>query len=142
MPAGYRSRSQYLSLARFCQDLIASLFDYLDGRAGAALRQQLTEALQSLEAVKTGNLYQFGQKRLAAFGTYEQLQTLAVWSEAEADEAILLLRRLLQDHPNDRAQDARQLIGLFSKLRAKALWNFEQSPPALPIGASEPAPAR
>jgi len=142
MPAGYRSRSQYLSLARFCQDLIASLFEYLDGHSGRALRRQLTDALRSLEVVKTGNLYQFGQKRLAAFGTYEQLQTLAVWSDTEVDDAVRLLRRLLEDHPNDRDQDARELIGLFSRLRAKALWNFEQSPPAVTIVAREAAPAR
>jgi len=131
MPAGYRSRSQYLSLAHFSHDLIASLFDYIDSKQpSAALSQRLDEALQSLEDVKSGNLYKFGQKRSAALSTSEQVRTLdEIWSDTQIDEAIALIKRLKPEQQKHRKTDAQKLIKLFSKLRAKALWNFEQSVP-------------
>jgi hypothetical protein len=144
MPASYRSRSQYLSLAHFSHDLIASLFDYIDSKElNAAFSQRLTDALQSLEDVREGDLYKFGQKRSAALGTSEQVRTLnEIWDEKEIDQAIALIRRLKDEPQKHRKVDAQKLIKLFSRLRAKALWNFEQSVPRPPAELKEPVLAR
>jgi len=131
MPAGYRSRSQYLALARFCQDLIESLYAYVEGHLGPSLALNLENAARSLEAVKSGDLYRFGQKKAAAFGSSEQVRTLAeIWSDTEMAEALDLIRHLLEGPHLGRKADARLLIKLFSRLRDKALWNFEQTVPA------------
>jgi hypothetical protein len=144
MPAGYRSRSQYLSLAHFSHELVASLFDYIDSKQpSASFSQQLADALQSLEDVKNGDLYKFGQKRSAALSTSEQVRTLnEIWSEPDIDQAIALIGRLRDQPQQHRKADAKKLIKLFSRLRAKALWNFEQSVPRPPAEVREPAPAR
>jgi len=146
MPASYRSRSQYLSLAHFSHDLIASLFDYIDAKQpNAEFSRRLADALQSLEDVKKGDLYKFGQrqKRSAALSTSEQVRTLnEIWSEPEIEHAIDLIRRLKGEPQKHRTADAQKLINLFSRLRAKALWNFEQSVPRPPAELREPIPAR
>jgi len=143
VPASYRSRSQHLSLAHFSHDLIERLFEYIDGKhQSLELSHQLAEALQSLEDVKAGDLYKFGLKRSAAIGTSEQVRTLEeIWSGPEIDKVIGLIKRLKDEPLKHRPADARKLIELFSKLRAKALWNFEQSV-RRPVDLREPIHAR
>jgi hypothetical protein len=129
MGSGFRSRTQYLSLARFSHELIVSLYDLLDGNSNGDLKRQLKEAIEALKAVREGDLYRFGQRRAAAFGTVEQVQTLnTIWSKADIHNAIRLMDGLLSESARPhRADSAQQLIDLLSKLRTKALWNFEQT---------------
>jgi hypothetical protein len=130
-------------LARFCQALIESLFEYLDQPRGAgladSLKQQLDEAAQSLDQVIQGDLYQFGKRKAAAFSTYSEVRTLVevLGPEAEIKKAVALIRSTLKGGSGQRVR-ARQLIDLFSKLRAKALWDFQQTvAPEDPIESRE-----
>jgi hypothetical protein len=137
MPANLQSRTQYLVLAEFCQSIISSLFDYLDG---APLPTDiLREARAALEAVKSGDPYKFGQRTAAALGSYEQVRTLEeVWIEPQLDDALKLTSDLLSDDvADDRAAKAGRIIELFSKLQGKALWNFEQPKQTAPPDVGE-----
>ena len=140
MPTDLQSRMQYLALAEFCQQVIASLWDYLDGTAPLP-EPILSGALLKLQAVKSGDSYKFGQKPAAALGSYEQVRTLeeVFRTPEQFDDAIKLTAKLLStEAPNDaRRQRARTVIELFSKLQKKALWNFEQPKQTAPPDLGE-----
>jgi hypothetical protein len=130
MPTDLQSRTQYLALAEFCQPVIGSLSDYIEGTA-----QLRTDVLQSaqraLQIVKEGDRYSFGRSTAAALGSYEQVRTLEeAWREPEElAEVINLTSDLLNNSGlvgEEQTVKARRLINLFSKLQAKALWNLEQ----------------
>ena len=137
MPADLQSRTQYLVLAEFCQSIISSLCDYLDGTPLPT--DILRDARAALEAVKSGDPYKFGQRTAAALGSYEQVRTLEeVWTEPQLDDALKLTSDLLSDDgPGDRAAKAGRIIELFSKLQGKALWNFEQPKQTAPPDVGE-----
>jgi hypothetical protein len=136
MPTDLQNRTQYLALAEFCQSIISSLFDYADGKAALPVGE-LERAKTALESVKSGDPYKFGQRAAAALGSYEQLRTLEeVWRPQQIDDALGLTLGLLRSKDGAEAEvtaKAQKLIELFSKLQARALWNFEQpkrtSPP-------------
>jgi hypothetical protein len=145
--ARYRSQTEYLGLARFCQRLIESLFEYLDEPGKAAtindsLREQLVAASSSLEKVTQGDLYQFGQRKAVAFNSYSQVRTLVevLGSDDEITKAVGVIRQMLEGQSGQRAR-AKQLIDLFSRLRAKALWDFEQTQSENSVESSELSPA-
>lgn len=127
MPTEFQSRAQFLALARFCQDVISSLYDYL---AGAELnRKALDQVLGALESVESGDPYRFGRPSATALNSYEQLRTLEqVWKKDQITEAVRLTKALSTGNLKDEAkkQDAKALLELFSRLQTKALWNFEQ----------------
>ena len=128
MPAGIQSRTQFLILAEFCQKVISSLLDYINGRK-ALERSTLQEALEALTSVQSGNSYRFGQRSAAALSSYEEVRTLEeAWTPQQIGDAIRLTKELLTDTEEDPAkrQKAGELLTLFSKLQTKALWNFEQ----------------
>jgi hypothetical protein len=136
MPTDLQSRTQYLALAEFCQSIISSLSDYVDGTEELPA-DRLELAKTALQSVKSGDPYKFGQRAAAALGSYEQVRTLEeVWKPQQIDDALDLTLELL--HIGGRNQTsapakAQKLIELFFKLQARALWNFEQpkrtSPP-------------
>jgi hypothetical protein len=128
MPTDLQSRTQYLALAEFCQPVIGSLSEYVEGTA--ELREDvLLKAQQALQLVKDGDRYSFGRSTAAALGSYEQVRTLEeAWRE-EFDEVINLTSSLLHNsglQEEEKAAKAARLRNLFSRLQAKALWNFEQ----------------
>jgi hypothetical protein len=125
----YGSRLQYLRLAQFSHRLIDLLYRYLDRESTEGLKENLQRAVGALDALKRGDLYRFGHHRAAAFSSYEQVHTANVWSEGDLDEAIALMKRII-DEPAERRMGKRhieRLIGLLGQLRARALWNFEQN---------------
>jgi hypothetical protein len=129
MPTDLQSRTQYLALAEFCQSIISSLSDYVDGTAKLPA-DVLQKALEALQSVESGDPYRFGQRPAAALGSYEQVRTLEeVWKTPEqVGEVVTLTSSLLNNCANEdeRMVKAKTLIGRFSRLQAKALWNFEQ----------------
>jgi hypothetical protein len=136
MPTDLQSRTQYLALAEFCQSIISSLSDYVDGKEDLPTAE-LERAKTALESVKSGDPYKFGQRAAAALGSYEQVRTLEeVWKPQQIDDALGLTLGLLHVGGSTQAgatAQAQKLIDLFLKLQARALWNFEQpkrtSPP-------------
>jgi hypothetical protein len=138
MPTDFQSRTQYLVLAEFCQKIISSLWGYVDG--ASLPRQILQDASRALEAVRSGNSYKFGQRPVAALGSYEQVRTLAeVWNTQQVGDVLSLTAELLDP---DATEDltkvrAKEVIKLFSKLQMKALWNFEQPKQTAPPDAGE-----
>jgi hypothetical protein len=128
MPTDLQSRTQYLALAEFCQSIISSLSDYADGREDLPAAE-LERARTALESVKSGDPYKFGQRAAAALGSYEQVRTLEeVWKPQQIDDALGLTLELLDIGGGTQAgatAQAQKLIGLFFKLQARALWNFE-----------------
>src|SRR5579862_1515676 len=128
MPAGIQSRTQFLILAEFCQEVISSLLDYING-TNKLHASTLTKVLRALRSVQSGDPYSFAQRSAAAFSSYEQIRTLEeALSKQEIDEAVKLTRELLAAARADRRKraTAKKLITLFSRLQTKALWNFEQ----------------
>jgi hypothetical protein len=128
MPASIQSRTQFLVLAEFCQKVISSLLDYINGRKPLQL-STLDEALKALKSVEPGDSYRFGQRSAAALSSYEEVRTLEeAWTQQQITDAIKLTTELLQDNEGDDAKrgKAGKLLALFSKLQTKALWNFEQ----------------
>jgi len=138
MPASLQSRTQYLALAEFCQNVIAGLMDFTDGTAAAPsslLRPKLREALQSLDAISSGQLHALARAGASPFGTFEQVRTLQeVWDDAELRKGARLIRRLLAPGPArvPNVRSAEELIELFSRLQTRALWNFRQPRQPLP----------
>jgi len=128
MPAGLQSRTQFLILAEFCQKVISSLLDYING--GKQLqRDALEEALEALKSVQSRDSYRFGQRSAAVLSSYEEVRTLEeAWTSDQITDAIRLTSELLQDTDGDdtKRTKAGELLALFSKLQIKALWNFEQ----------------
>jgi hypothetical protein len=137
MPTDLQGRSQYLVLAEFCQELIDSVSDYLEGKAELP-RKTLERAVEALQAVKKGDLYRFGQRPAAALGSFEQMRTLkqVFNSPTQVDGALAVISALLTETPEDHA-NAQAVIELFAKLQTKALWNFEQPTPAAAPDISE-----
>ncbi len=128
MPAGIQSRTQFLVLAEFCQKVISSLLDYINGR-DQLQRNILQEALGALKSVQSGDPYHFGQRSAAALSSYEEVRTLEeAWKQEQIDDAVRLTTELLTEPEHDPSKNAkaRELLALFSKLQTKALWNFEQ----------------
>jgi len=139
MPTDFQSRTQYLVLAEFCQQIISSLWDHVDGAASLP-KPVLQEASRALEAVRSGDSYRFGQRPVAALGSYEQVRTLAeVWNAHQVDEVLSLTAKLLDpDATGDATKvGAKRVIELFLKLQTKALWNFEQPKQTAPPDAGE-----
>jgi hypothetical protein len=138
MPTDLQSRSQYLVLAEFCQELINSLSNYASGSVGLP-RDILQSAFEALQSVKKGDLFRFGQKPAAALGSYEQMRTLeqVLRSHGQVDNALELISSLLREKTAQDPAKAKEIIGLFTKLQTKALWNFEQPTPAAAPDISE-----
>jgi len=130
MPTDLQSRTQYLALAEFCQPVIGSLSDYVEGTA--PLREDALRGAQiALQFVKEGAPYSFGGRTAAALGNYDQVRTLEeAWRDPEDFADVIKLTSDLLNNSDllkdDRTAKARRLINLFLKLQAKALWNFEQ----------------
>lgn len=139
MPADLQSRTQYLALAEFCQDIISSLSDYIDG--GSLPIGTLQNALEALQSFKSGDPYKFGQRPAAALGTYEQVRTIEeVWRTGQVETAVNLIAELLSatsDAESERVTKSRKVIELFLKLQTKALWNFEQPKQTAPPDIGE-----
>ena len=74
MPAGIQSRTQFLVLAEFCQRVISSLLDYINGKQ--LQNKTLDGALEALKSVQSGDSYRFGQRSAAALSSYEEVRTL------------------------------------------------------------------
>jgi len=128
MAASIQSRTQFLILAEFCQNVISVLLDYING-TGELQTSTLKKVLRALKSVQLGDPYTFGQRSAAALSSYEQVSTLAeAWSDQEIAEAVKLTKELLSTTFMVRRKPAtaRKLLDLFSKLQTKALWNFEQ----------------
>jgi hypothetical protein len=132
MPAGVQSRTKFLVLAEFCQKVISSLLGYLSG-ANQLSGSTMAEALRALRSVQSGDSYRFGQRSSAALSSYEEVRTLEeAWTPQQIDDAIRFTAELLEDIEGHHAkrEKAEELLALFSRLQAKALWNFEQPRPA------------
>lgn len=128
MPTDLQSRTQYLELAEFCQSIIASLSDYVEGKKQLPA-EILQNAVTALDSVRNGDPYRFGQRSAAALGSYEQVRTLeACWKAPDQNAAAELTAALLRnrDDVGDDKANARKVIELFSRLQTRALWNFEQ----------------
>jgi hypothetical protein len=139
MPAGIQSRTQFLVLAEFCQRVISSLLDYINGTKQLQ-SNTLREVLQALKSVQSGNSYRFGQRSAAALRSYEEVRTLEeAWTPQQVADAVRLTTELLKDTHGDEAkrEKAGKLLALFSKLQTKALWNFEQPRRTPPPDLSE-----
>jgi len=140
MPTDFQNRMQYLALAEFCQRIISSLWDYADGTAPLP-QSNLQEASRALQAVKSGDAYKFGQKPVAALGSYEQVRTLeeVLRTPEQFDQAVNLIAELLDADAAEGAKKtrAKKVIEIFSKLQKKALWNFEQPKQTAPPDAGE-----
>ena len=128
MPSDLQSRTQYLDLAEFCQRVISSLADYLEGTQPIPT-ETLQNAVAALQSVRSGDPYRFGQKTAAALGSYEQVRTLEeCWKTPQqiATVADLTAAVLRNEDLTEQRADARKVIELFSTLQKKALWNFER----------------
>jgi hypothetical protein len=132
IPMDLQDRAQYLSLALFSQAVVSALMEYVDENKTGRLKDSLGEALHSL--VHTGSASVSSQRGAAAFSSYEHLRTRdEVWSETDRANAIKKIRRVLNAPRNPRTKPvANELIELFSRLQAQALWNFEQPRPVSP----------
>jgi hypothetical protein len=138
MPSDLQSRTQYLALAEFCQSIIAALYDYLDG-ATPLPTEVLQKALSALQSVKSGDPYKFGQRPTAALGSYEQVRTLEeAWrTQPQLDDVINRTLDLLNSPGGGDHAKASELIKDFSKLQARAFWNFEQPKQTAPPDVGE-----
>lgn len=128
MPTGIQSRTQYLVLAEFCQNVVSSLLDYINGTKQLE-NATLESVLQTLKSVEAGDPYRFGQRSAAALSSYEEVRTLEeAWTEQQIADAVRLTTELLANTEGDDAKKAKakELLALFSKLQTRALWNFEQ----------------
>jgi len=137
MPTDLQSRTQFLALAEFCQDIISPLWEYIDGAAGLP-EDILQKASRALQSIKSGESYKFGQRPAAALGSYEQVRTLEEVLKTP-DSVLKLTARLLDPGAaeGDTKDAAREVIELFSKLQRKALWNFEQPKQTAPPDVGE-----
>jgi hypothetical protein len=141
MPTDLQRRTQYLALAEFCQGIISSLWDYVDGTAPLP-KEILEGALKALRSVKSGDSYKFGQRPAAALGSYEQVRTLeeVLRTPQQFEDAIAVTADLLSDPgviEDETKVKAKKVIELFSKLQTKALWNFEQPKQTAPPDIGE-----
>jgi hypothetical protein len=138
MPTDLQSRTQYLALAEFCQRIISSLSEYVNGTAEVPA-SDLQAVLKALQSVQSGDPYKFGQRAAAALVSYEQVRTLEeVWKLPQLDDAVKLTGDLLTNEVgDDNVAKAKKVIDLFSKLQAKALWNFEQPKQTAPPDVGE-----
>ena len=131
MQIDLQDRSQYLSLALFSQNVIASLLKYLDESDSQSLEHSLSDAVDSLQVVSSGNLNAFAEGKGRTFDTVETLQTLKeVWTEDERDHVVKMMRELLAESKNPKGKSKKkqvvnELIDLFLRLQNQALWNFE-----------------
>jgi hypothetical protein len=138
MPTSLQSRTQYLALAEFCQNVIEGLMDFTDEGATAAdseLRSRLREALHSFQAISSGQLHALARTSPTPFVTFEQVRTLQeVWGDAQLDKAVRLIKGMLaaSSSREQKLEFAQGLIQLFSRLQTKALWNFRRPRQALP----------
>jgi hypothetical protein len=137
MPSDLQSRWQYLELARFCQGVISSLYIYLD--KGELPNAVLEQSLEAIRSVQVGDPYRFSGGTAEALGSYEQVRTLEeVWKIKHLNEAVELTSALLREGTiEDKSAKAKRVIELFSKLQAKALWNFEQAKQTPPPDVGE-----
>jgi len=140
MPTDLQVRTQYLALAEFCQRVISSLWDFIDGTAELQT-EVLNDAQNALRSIKSGDPYGFGQRSVAALGSYEQVCTLEdVWRTPAQEEVLQLIAHLLNSAgqaPADAPATAKKLIKAFLKRQTKALWNFEQPKPSAPPDIGE-----
>jgi hypothetical protein len=138
MPTSLQSRTQYLTLAEFCQSLIAGLMDYADqdsAALAASLKMGLRRTLQSLEAISSGQLHALARAKSAPLATFDQVRTLQeVWNTAELAGVADGIRNLLANDTGRgrKLHSAERLIDQFTKLQMRALWNFRQPTQALP----------
>jgi len=142
MPTDLQTRTQYLALAEFCQSIISPLYDYAEGTAPLPTAT-LEKARVALESVTSGDPYRFGQRTAAALGSYEQVRTLEeVWrTPQQINGALELTVELLGSAGGTESKEAtsraKELIELFLKLQARALWNFEQPKQTAPPDVGE-----
>lgn len=139
MPVSLQSRSQYLVLAEFCQKVISSLLDYING-TNQLQDATLKDVVERLESVQSGDPYRFGQRSAVALSSYEEVRTLEeAWTPKQIAEAVRLTNELLAEGSDDQAKRAKagELVALFSKLQTKALWHFEQPKQASPPDLSD-----
>jgi hypothetical protein len=107
MPTGIQSRTQFLVLAEFCQKVISSLLDYINGRDHLQ-RNILQEALGALKSVQSGDPYHFGQRSAAALSSYEEVRTLEeAWKQEQIDDAVRLTTELLAEPERDPSKNAK-----------------------------------
>ena len=136
MPTDLQSRTRYLALAEFCQNIISSLSDYVEGTAKLP-RANLKKALEVLQSARSG--YPLGPKPALALSGYEQVRTIEdAWKNPQ--RAIKLAAELLglsAGRESEGQAKAQKVIDLFSDLQAKALWNFEQPRRTIPPDARE-----
>src|SRR5437667_11064279 len=103
MPAGIQSRTQFLILAQFCQKVISSLLDYINGKPLPT--NTLNEALQALNSVQSGDSYRFGQRSAAALSSYDEVRTLEeAWPGSQIADAIRLTTEILEDTRPDQTK--------------------------------------
>lgn len=130
-PIDLQDRAQYLALALFAQEVVSVLLQYVDENRRESLKPTLKEALVSLKQAERPSL---PSRKVAAFGTYEQLRTLDdVWKQPDRESAKQMIQAVLREPNNPRTKPiANDLIKLFSELQEQALWNFEQPRPVSP----------
>jgi hypothetical protein len=141
MPTDLQTRTQYLALAEFCQSIISPLCDYAEGTVPLPTAT-LEKARAALESVTSGDPYRFGQRTAAALGSYEQVRTLEeVWrTPQQINGALELTVELLGNAGGTEGKatsKANELVQLFLKLQARALWNFEQPKQTAPPDVGE-----
>ena len=137
MPSSIQNRTPYLVLAEFCQKVISTLLDYINGTKPLEA-STLQDVAGRLQSVQSGDPYRFGQRSAVALSSYEEVRILEeVWKPQKIQEAVNLISALLADGSDEQSKRAKAetLVALFSTLQTRSLWYFEQpreaSPPDL-----------
>jgi hypothetical protein len=131
MHPGFEGQAEYLSLALFAQNLVATLAQFSKQHDLAELSQAIQETLTSLEDVQSGDVKKFGRQNAVAFNSYQQLSALnKAWAPADFEMAIQLMKEVLAA-PTETGDARNQLVELFTRLQVQALWSFErpEAPP-------------
>jgi hypothetical protein len=137
MPVDFQSRTKYLTLALFAQDVQEELESCIRGQKQSSESSILRDAEASLKSLLTdarpGN-----HALVPPFENYDQLRTLQeAWTQDNRADALRLIETLLHPAENEAGTPrdiAVALISLFEHLELRALWNFDQGERVIPQG--------
>lgn len=136
MPVDFQSRTKYLTLALFAQNVQDELERCFHDDPSWRQSAVLLSAASSLKALLNKDSHT--PTALAhVFDNYDQLRTLQEgWTEEDKQTALNSLEVLLSVDANrlTTRKEAEVLMHLFEKLELRALWNFDQGENVVPEG--------
>jgi len=119
MLVNLKSRTNYLSLSLFADNVVGALYQYTkDQTIGKPLR----DVLNALKVLQEGDM---PQDPALPFRSYEQIHALEqAWSQEERAQVLWTISRVLNGiaYPTD----VYWLVGMFLRLANHARWGYEK----------------